>query len=132
MMKQVILKELECPITHEMMVDPVMAADGHTYDRPSIERWFAAHNTSPLTGARLETKKLTPVYSLRNLVDKYLTSKQIEARRLANQTREIESKSADQIAPTQLQEQYPEEYHTLWDCCKKSALKIIFLIIKST
>ena len=32
------------------MTDPVMTADGQTYERAEIERWFAAgHTTSPLT-----------------------------------------------------------------------------------
>jgi U-box domain len=29
-----------CPITMELMHDPVLAADGFTYDRTSIEAWF--------------------------------------------------------------------------------------------
>lgn len=29
---------LECPITHELMSDPVVAADGHTYERAAIQR----------------------------------------------------------------------------------------------
>ena len=29
-----------CPITMELMHDPVLAADGFTYDRTSIESWF--------------------------------------------------------------------------------------------
>jgi hypothetical protein len=28
-----------CPITKELMVDPVMAEDGHTYERGAIEKW---------------------------------------------------------------------------------------------
>lgn len=35
--------ELICPITHELMTDdPVLAADGVTYERSAIENWF--HN----------------------------------------------------------------------------------------
>ena len=35
--------ELICPITHELMTeDPVLAADGVTYERAAIENWF--HN----------------------------------------------------------------------------------------
>jgi len=42
-----------CPITTEIMSDPVMAADGHAYDRYAIERWLATKSTSPLTGEEL-------------------------------------------------------------------------------
>ena len=32
--------ELLCPITHKVMVDPVMTSDGHTYERAAIEDVF--------------------------------------------------------------------------------------------
>jgi hypothetical protein len=36
------------------MQNPVMAADGHTYEKESIIRWFeSGHKTSPMTGLRL-------------------------------------------------------------------------------
>jgi hypothetical protein len=28
-----------CPISMEMMEDPVVAADGHSYERAEIEKW---------------------------------------------------------------------------------------------
>uniref|UniRef100_A0A1I8FTJ6 U-box domain-containing protein n=1 Tax=Macrostomum lignano TaxID=282301 RepID=A0A1I8FTJ6_9PLAT len=31
-----------CPVTREVMLDPVIAADGHTYERSAIETWFAS------------------------------------------------------------------------------------------
>ena len=37
----------------EVMVDPVMCADGHTYERHAIERWLQEHQTSPKTNAML-------------------------------------------------------------------------------
>ena len=39
--------EFACPITYELIHDPVIAADGHTYDRSAIQRWLAKHDTSP-------------------------------------------------------------------------------------
>jgi hypothetical protein len=39
-----------CPIRMEIMKDPVVAADGHTYERGAIEDWFARGNSSsPMT-----------------------------------------------------------------------------------
>jgi len=39
-----------CPITGEIMVDPVLCADGHSYERFAIEEWFArGGNLSPIT-----------------------------------------------------------------------------------
>jgi hypothetical protein len=53
-----------CPITGEPMVDPVVAADGHTYERAAIARWFHSNNKSPLTGSVVPHKHLVPNYVL--------------------------------------------------------------------
>lgn len=64
-----------CPITHEPMVDPVMTADGQTYERTAIEAWLQrctgedGHTlpTSPLTGEPLKDTTLRPNYLAREL-----------------------------------------------------------------
>jgi len=46
--------DLLCPILQETMTDPVLAPDGHTYQRESITDWFRrGHRRSPLTGQTL-------------------------------------------------------------------------------
>ena len=57
-----------CPITLDLMVDPVVAADGHTYDRCAIEEWFVGHSTSPKTGAELTATELYPNYTVRGQI----------------------------------------------------------------
>ena len=42
--------------------------DGFTYERRAIEQWLKTHNTSPSTGAELESKQLIPCHSLRSLI----------------------------------------------------------------
>ena len=40
-----------CPITREIMCDPVLlAADGHSYEREAISTWLSQHTRSPMTG----------------------------------------------------------------------------------
>eukprot|EP00037_Helgoeca_nana_P026119 m.293220 g.293220 ORF g.293220 m.293220 type:complete len:74 (+) comp27138_c2_seq3:4415-4636(+) len=39
----------------ETRVDPVIAADGQTYERAPIEKWFEDDATSPLTGESYHT-----------------------------------------------------------------------------
>jgi len=53
-----------CPITGVAMVDPVVAADGHTYDRHAIQRWMQTSNKSPLTGEALSHSQLVSNYML--------------------------------------------------------------------
>ena len=38
-----------CPITYDIMVDPVVASDGNSYERAAIVDWFSRNNTSPIT-----------------------------------------------------------------------------------
>ena len=63
--------EYKCPITCEMMSDPVFAADGHTYERRAIATWFETKQTSPLSNAVLEHRRLVPNRALKQLIDKW-------------------------------------------------------------
>ena len=45
--------------------------DGHTYERSAIEQWLETHNTSPATGAALESKQLIPCHRLRSLIQDF-------------------------------------------------------------
>ena len=68
-------ERLCCPISLELMVRPVIAADGHTYDRSSIEDWLARGNTtSPTTGAKLEHLHLADNHLVRSMVSEYQDS----------------------------------------------------------
>jgi hypothetical protein len=57
--------EFVCPITQEVMDDPAVAADGHTYERAAIERWMARKMTSPKTGEEFESAIIFPNHSTR-------------------------------------------------------------------
>ena len=57
-----------CPITQELMHDPVFASDGHTYERQAIERWIEKNATSPKTGCALEMTMLFPNHAMRGQI----------------------------------------------------------------
>jgi hypothetical protein len=42
-------KHIECPITQQVMNDPVLCDDGHHYERSAIERHLQTSNLSPVT-----------------------------------------------------------------------------------
>ena len=48
----------------ERLCDPVVAADGVTYERGAIEAWLSARGTSPLTNESLEDRLLIPNHTL--------------------------------------------------------------------
>ena len=57
-----------CPITAEIMTDPVSTVDGFTYERTAISEWLRTKNISPFTGATLENKTVIPNLSLRSMI----------------------------------------------------------------
>ncbi|KAL0793629.1 hypothetical protein Bca101_065006 [Brassica carinata] len=61
--------EFLCPITLEIMQDPVIIATGQTYEKESIQKWFdAGHKTCPKTRQTLEHLSLAPNYALKNII----------------------------------------------------------------
>ena len=54
-------KDLVCPITQELFLHPVIASDGHTYEKSAIRTWFDSQKNaagsirSPITNAYMET-----------------------------------------------------------------------------
>jgi hypothetical protein len=65
------------PITSELFVDPVITADGITYERSAIESWFAKCKlenrdiTSPKPNTRLGSTNLIPNFALKQAIDDY-------------------------------------------------------------
>ncbi|KAL9332908.1 hypothetical protein Peur_073047 [Populus x canadensis] len=64
--------EFLCPITLEIMVDPVIVATGQTYERESIQKWLnSKHRTCPKTGQTLGHLSLASNFALRNLIQEW-------------------------------------------------------------
>jgi hypothetical protein len=61
-------RQFVCPLTGQVMGDPVMAADGHTYERAAISDWLRLRDVSPVTGQPLSSAVLQPNYSLRQAI----------------------------------------------------------------
>ena len=63
--------EFTCPISFELMEDPVIAADGHTYERRAIAAWFERRRTSPITNEALPNLDLVPAHAIRSMIARY-------------------------------------------------------------
>eukprot|EP00037_Helgoeca_nana_P031556 m.404739 g.404739 ORF g.404739 m.404739 type:complete len:592 (-) comp28421_c0_seq4:3606-5381(-) len=61
-------QDLLCPITMMLLKNPVVAADGFTYERAIIEEWLETHDTSPITNATLDHKQLVPNNTIKALI----------------------------------------------------------------
>ena len=72
-------KAFLCPILHEVMADPVLAADGHTYERAAIGRWFHKSNASPMTGQRVKSREVLPNFTIKSMIQEWIDSEKSEA-----------------------------------------------------
>ncbi|XP_022018187.1 U-box domain-containing protein 44-like isoform X2 [Helianthus annuus] len=66
------LQSFYCPITREVMVDPVETASGHTFERAAIEKWLAdGSNFCPLTMTPLDKSSLRPNKTLKQSIEEW-------------------------------------------------------------
>ena len=69
-----------CPISYDIMCDPVVTADGLSYERAAIEHWFSTgHTTSPRTNAALPHQHLVPNVQLRQAIEAWKEANMPEA-----------------------------------------------------
>ncbi|KAK8449048.1 hypothetical protein SEVIR_7G153600v4 [Setaria viridis] len=62
-------EELRCPISLQLMYEPVVIASGQTYERACIEKWFNSGNTTcPKTRKQLPQLSVTPNYCIKGLI----------------------------------------------------------------
>ena len=65
-------EDFYCPITGELMKDPVSEPDGHTYERNAIEKWIMDKGTSPMTRKYIGTDDLKPNLTLKKSICLFL------------------------------------------------------------
>lgn len=63
-----------CPISQELMKDPVITPRGISFERKSILDWLKKNRTCPITKTSLNEKDLITNYSLKNAIDEYYSS----------------------------------------------------------
>ncbi|NXM78192.1 WSDU1 protein, partial [Serilophus lunatus] len=69
--------EFLCPITRELMKDPVIAADGYSYEREAVEHWLSSkRRSSPMTNLPLASLALTPNRTLKMAISRWLETQQ--------------------------------------------------------
>ncbi|OXB52615.1 hypothetical protein ASZ78_014546 [Callipepla squamata] len=65
--------EFLCPITRELMKDPVIAADGYSYEKEAMENWLSSkRRSSPMTNLPLSSPVLTPNRTLKMAISRWL------------------------------------------------------------
>ncbi|CAG9323710.1 unnamed protein product [Blepharisma stoltei] len=66
------MEALLCPISHELMTNPVITPYGHCFQKEYIEQWLDGHDYCPLTRQKLLKSQLKPCYTLKYAVDQYI------------------------------------------------------------
>ncbi|CAM0913416.1 unnamed protein product [Alopecurus aequalis] len=68
-----------CPISLELMKDPVTAPTGITYDRESIEGWLSrGHATCPVTASAVRLADLVPNHATRRMIQDWCVANAAE------------------------------------------------------
>lgn len=66
-------KDFFCPLTLKLMQEPVIAADGHTYEKKAIQKYFLEENNiSPKTGKKFKNNQLIFNHFAKNLISEFL------------------------------------------------------------
>uniref|UniRef100_A0ACD6A429 Uncharacterized protein n=1 Tax=Avena sativa TaxID=4498 RepID=A0ACD6A429_AVESA len=75
----IIPDEFRCPISLELMHDPVIVSSGQTYERSCIQKWLdSGHKTCPKTQLPLTHTSLTPNFVLKSLIAQWCEANGIE------------------------------------------------------
>ncbi|KAL4571040.1 hypothetical protein LXL04_017790 [Taraxacum kok-saghyz] len=82
----IIPDDFRCPISLELMKDPVIVSTGQTYERTCIEKWLEqGHRTCPKTQQNLTSTALIPNYVLRSLIAQWCETNGMEPPKRARQ-----------------------------------------------
>jgi hypothetical protein len=68
-----------CPISLEIMVDPVITKQGYSFERTAILNWLRTNKTCPLTREPLEQKDLVPNLALKRDIEERRKNGQLPA-----------------------------------------------------
>lgn len=72
-------EEFRCPISLQLMSDPVIISSGQTYERVFIQKWISeGHDTCPKTQQNLTHLGLTPNYCVKGLIASWCEQHRIE------------------------------------------------------
>ncbi|KAF5186367.1 U-box domain-containing protein [Thalictrum thalictroides] len=89
--------EFLCPITLEIMTDPVIVASGQTYERESIQKWFEAnHRTCPKTRETLAHLSIAPNFALKNLILQWCEKNKFELPKKEASNADADSSTTEQ------------------------------------
>lgn len=80
-------EDFRCPISLDLMREPVIISSGHTYDRNSIAQWIdSGHHVCPKSNQRLIHMALIPNYALKSLMQQWCQENNISMAMTMNES----------------------------------------------
>eukprot|EP01129_Flabellula_baltica_P013675 TRINITY_DN639_c0_g1_i1.p1 TRINITY_DN639_c0_g1~~TRINITY_DN639_c0_g1_i1.p1 ORF type:complete len:692 (-),score=158.54 TRINITY_DN639_c0_g1_i1:21-2096(-) len=95
-----------CPISADIMRDPVIAQDGHTYERESITAWLEQNSSSPMTREAMDRSVLIPNRALKSQIEEYLAEKGITLPTVSSPAQETQTSTSSFNYPKYVQNIY--------------------------
>ena len=63
---------ISCPITKEIMFEPVCANDGRFYELTALKSWLEKHSSSPVDRKDISSTSLIISHNMKTFIDQYL------------------------------------------------------------
>jgi U-box domain len=70
-----------CPLTLEVMVDPVIDAEGNTFERQALLHWLSYYGASPVSRQPLNANLVVPNFALRDIIHEVMGSSWVAQRK---------------------------------------------------
>jgi actin beta/gamma 1 len=99
-------ESFRCPISLDLMFDPVIMSDGFSYERVDAEEWLQDHTTSPLTNNTLSSTQLISNVTLRHSIEEYQAL--VDKQRKDDDEDKDEDESMTSVVPVQVQLTYSD------------------------
>jgi len=88
-----------CPLTHDIMQDPVIDRQGYSYDRSALLEWLELNQISPITREPLDALTLVSNRALKDAIENYLVTIEGSASNVnvANEAGDTESNEVEKM-----------------------------------
>ncbi|KAK8674434.1 hypothetical protein V6N13_112725 [Hibiscus sabdariffa] len=92
-----------CPLSLELMTDPVIVASGQTYDRTSIQKWLGSGLTiCPMTRQMLKHTNLIPNHTIKAMVANWCEENNLQLSNNAGHAKLVSTSSPNHISSQDL------------------------------
>ena len=75
-----------CPISHEIMSDPVIDSEGNSYERAYIIGWLKTNDTSPYTRNKIYASGLIPNRAMKRCIEEFKLKHPIDKKEKSQKT----------------------------------------------